>query len=288
MKAPNRETDTGPDTELFMPNPKVADSLQRYKFEASEKTRQRVTKEINDILAEGYKEGWGPRHVAEKIQNRFQDFKTYEARRIAQTELNTTRNFVQYQQLQSDGMEYKIWHSAHDSRTRKSHLDVDEEIVPIDQPFSNGLMYPGDKSGPIEEWINCRCSHAAFILPLGYEAPNFYPFKESDLVKVGSSIAETYVPEIQERLRLMDGAMIQQSTEDTEPVRQVIRYEELIIGIYDPKWSNKQKKAYVDNVLERLPDSMSKEEFINTLRSLYPEDQFVAGITTQIFTDYHG
>lgn len=198
---------------LFMPNPQVKDNLERNTFEASEKTKNRVTNEINDILAEGYREGWGPRYVGDKIQQKFTGLKTYEARRIAQTEINTTRNYVQYAQLQADNMEYKIWHAAHDSRTRKSHLKVDEEIVPIDQPFSNGLMYPGDKSGPIEEWVNCRCSHAAYIIPLGYQAPDFFPFTESDLVKVGSSLSKDYVSEIQERIRLIDGAMVREQKE---------------------------------------------------------------------------
>ena len=81
--------------QLFMPNPKVASHLERYKFEASERTKARVNKEINDILAEGYREGWGPRHVGDKIQQRFTDLSTYESRRIAQTEINTTRNYPQ-------------------------------------------------------------------------------------------------------------------------------------------------------------------------------------------------
>ena len=113
-------------------------------------------------------------------------------------------------------------------------------------------MYPGDKSGPIEEWINCRCSHAAYILPLGYEAPNFFPFKESDLIKVGSSISQDYVPQIQEKLRLLEGAMIQQNQ-----VRQAVRYEELIIGIYNPEWSKKKKQEYVNHILENLPEGMN-------------------------------
>ena len=155
------------ENELFAPNPQVSQRLEGYTFEASEKTKARVDNEINKILSEAYQEGWGPRDVAEKIQQRFTDLSNYEARRIAQTEINTTRNYVQYNRLQEDEMEYKIWHAAHDSRTRKSHLDVDEEIVPINERFSNGLLYPGDKEGPISEWVNCRCSHAAFIMPLG-------------------------------------------------------------------------------------------------------------------------
>ena len=202
--------------ELWAPNTKVAEHLDKYKFEATEKVKARVTDEINNILGEAYREGWGHRDVAEKIQQRFTDLSTYESRRIAQTEINTTRNMVQYDRLQLDGMEYKIWHSAHDTRTRKSHLKVDEEIVPINERFSNDLMYPGDKSGDISEWVNCRCSHAAYILPLGYEAPDFWPFTESDLVKVGSSLSKDYVPQIIERLKLIDGAIIQQR-EEKEP-----------------------------------------------------------------------
>ena len=204
---------TSDNNELFAPNPRVADGLERYKFMASEKTKSRVNNEISQILAEGYKEGWGPRHVAQKIQKRFTDLSTYESRRIAQTEINTTRNFVQYNQLVDDGIEYKIWHSAHDSRTRKSHLKVDGEIVPINERFSNGLMYPGDKDGDPSEWVNCRCSHAAYIMPLGYEAPDFFPFTESDLVKVGSSLSKDYVSEIQERIRLIDGVMVREQEE---------------------------------------------------------------------------
>lgn len=210
----DNELSTSDNNELFAPNPKVSSRLKRKKFEASEKTRARVDKEINNILGEAYREGWGPRYVGDKIRQRFTDLSTYEARRIAQTEINTTRNYVQYQRMQDDEMEYKIWHAAHDSRTRKSHLKVDEEIVPINERFSNGLMYPGDKDGPIEEWVNCRCSHAAYIMPLGYEAPDFFPFTESDLVKVGSSTSQDYVPGILERLGILDGVMVRQQEFD--------------------------------------------------------------------------
>ena len=206
----DNELQNSENQELFAPNPEVSSKLEKYKFEASEKTKARVNNEINEILATGYREGWGPRDVAKKIEQKFTNLKGYEARRIAQTEINTTRNFVQYNRLVEDEMEYKIWHSAHDSRTRKSHLKVDEEIVPINERFSNGLMYPGDKDGPVEEWVNCRCSHAAFIMPLGYTAPNFFPFTEDDLVKVGSSISQDYVQDIRQRLHIMDGVLVQE------------------------------------------------------------------------------
>lgn len=52
----------------------------------------------------------------------------------------------------------KKWDSTLDARTRDSHAKVDGEIMALDRPFSNGLMFPGDPSGAAAEVINCRCA----------------------------------------------------------------------------------------------------------------------------------
>lgn len=52
----------------------------------------------------------------------------------------------------------KQWDSTLDKRTRKSHQKVDGEIKELDEPFSNGLMFPGDPSGGASEVVNCRCA----------------------------------------------------------------------------------------------------------------------------------
>lgn len=52
----------------------------------------------------------------------------------------------------------KQWDSALDKRTRRSHQHVDGEIRDMDEPFSNGLMFPGDPSGGASEVVNCRCA----------------------------------------------------------------------------------------------------------------------------------
>lgn len=52
----------------------------------------------------------------------------------------------------------KQWMATLDERTRTSHQDLDGEIVEINKPFSNKLMYPGDPDGAPGEVYNCRCT----------------------------------------------------------------------------------------------------------------------------------
>lgn len=52
----------------------------------------------------------------------------------------------------------KQWDSTLDNRVRPSHARVDGEIRELDEPFSNGLMFPGDPSGGAGEVVNCRCA----------------------------------------------------------------------------------------------------------------------------------
>ena len=53
----------------------------------------------------------------------------------------------------------KQWDATLDGLTRESHVAVDGEIRELDEPFSNGLMFPGDPSGGAAEVINCRCAY---------------------------------------------------------------------------------------------------------------------------------
>ena len=52
----------------------------------------------------------------------------------------------------------KQWDSSLDGRTRPAHRKVDGEIKELDEPFSNGLMFPGDPDGGASEVVNCRCA----------------------------------------------------------------------------------------------------------------------------------
>ena len=153
-------------------------------FIASQATLNRVDTSIKLLLTEGYQTGKGINYVANLLIKRFDQLQTWEAQRIARTEIHNSHNTAVMDTYNEYGVEYTMWISADDDRTRDSHLEINGEIIPMGGTYSNGLKYPGDTDGPIEEWINCRCSNAPYVIPYGYMAPNFSPFREEDLIKI--------------------------------------------------------------------------------------------------------
>ena len=169
-------------------------------FIASQSTLERVDENINEIISDGYRSGKGINYVRSRIRERFTQLRTWEATRIARTEIHTAHNEGIMRTYDEMNVSYTQWIAHIDNRTRPSHggrvkgkkstahsvSNVNGEIIPFGGTYSNGLAYPGDKSGPIEEWINCRCSNAPYIMPYGYTAPSFSPFRESDLVPINT------------------------------------------------------------------------------------------------------
>jgi SPP1 gp7 family putative phage head morphogenesis protein len=170
------------------------EKLLNQTFEASQQTIERIDETINKIITEGYKSGKGIDYVARELQERFQQLKTWEAVRIARTEIHTAHNQGIMKSYETLGVEYTQWISAHDKRVRglkktdkANHVIMDGEIIPFGGTYSNGLRYPGDKSGKIEEWINCRCSNAPYVMPSGMMAPpGMSSFKEKDLIPISN------------------------------------------------------------------------------------------------------
>lgn len=160
-------------------------------FIASQATMARVEQSIMTILLEGYKSGKGIDYVANELNKRFDQLTTWESKRIARTEIHNSHNTAVNDTYQELGVEYTMWITAHDDRVRglketdtADHVELDGEIIRLGDTYSNGLKYPGDTDGPIEEWINCRCANAPFNMPYGYMAPPQEQFKETDLIRI--------------------------------------------------------------------------------------------------------
>ena len=167
------------------------DDLFERVFIASQATMARVEQSIMTILLEGYKSGKGIDYVANELNKRFDQLTTWESKRIARTEIHNSHNAAVMNTYEDLGVEYTMWITAHDDRVRglkptdtADHVELDGEIIRVGDTYSNGLKYPGDTDGPIEEWINCRCANAPYNMPYGYTAPPQEQFHESDLIRI--------------------------------------------------------------------------------------------------------
>lgn len=173
--------------ELFATSDFSAEQMKNKTFVASENTLSRVDNDINQIITNSYRDGKGINDVANNIEKRFDQLETWEANRIARTEIHGSHMQGIMQTYQDMGVEYTQWASAHDERTRDTHAALDGEIIPFGGTFSNGLRYPGDTNGPIQEWIHCRCGCIPWFCPPGAMVPvGMTHFRESDLLPLGT------------------------------------------------------------------------------------------------------
>lgn len=208
---------------LFGTIPKAEEDLLNRTFRTSQNTLNRVDNQLNQIISDGYREGKGINQVANDITKRFDQLADWEARRIARTEINTSHNQATRDQYKEDGVEYTQWIAANDDRTRDSHAEVDGEIIPIGGKYSNGLAFPGDTSGPLEEWINCRCSNAPFVVPYGFMTPSFSPFRESDLVPINTeSLSEPSQEQLEQNLTQEQRSQYEQYTKAVNEAQAII------------------------------------------------------------------
>lgn len=163
----------------------VYTNLANQVFTASARTMDRVRKNIMDNIAKSYELGVGAKDAGRRLQKQFTQLNTYEANRIARTEINSAQNYGNYQTYYDYNISYNQWWTGQDARVRDSHKALQGEITRVGSKFSNTLLHPGDRSGPIKEWIHCRCTTVPYLMPLGYMAPmGVSTFKEADIVPI--------------------------------------------------------------------------------------------------------
>lgn len=92
-----------------------------------------------------------------RIRSTYGDIRKTRAVTIARTEVHNVTQYGTMEGYKQAGLTTKIWVAVQDASTRDSHAIADGEERSISVPFSNGLMFPGDPSGPPEEVVNCRC-----------------------------------------------------------------------------------------------------------------------------------
>lgn len=200
-------------------NKAVKEYLEDYSLRVSKSTADRINRDIQEILTKSETEGINSRGVAEYITNKFKDLKTWEAERIARTEINAANNLITHQRLlDSDLVDYKQWITAQDHRVRglkkgdkANHVKMNGEIARMGDAFSNGLQYPGDHNGPVAEFINCRCTLVPYIPDYDMIAPsNMTHFHEEDMQRLPTNTGQQITLQFNETQKLydvMDGYM---------------------------------------------------------------------------------
>lgn len=131
-----------------------------------------VFEDIRRELIQGHNQGDSTKAIAQKIEGILnvsgsENWRN-RAQTVAVTEVNGALNAGWFagavqQQAQLGQSLSKKWIATHDTHTRTDHRAADGQIVALLSPFIVGtspLLYPGDKAGPPEEVINCRCTAA--------------------------------------------------------------------------------------------------------------------------------
>ena len=150
-------TSVGYDVSLTQFSEHVRTQIAETTFVASQQTIARMRGDVMANLARSYADGLGIKEAAKNLRTEFKSMKNYELRRVARTEINAHQNKGAHDTIIELGITQEKWVSARDARTRKTHVALNGEIRDTGERFSNGLLYPGDRSGPISEWIMCRC-----------------------------------------------------------------------------------------------------------------------------------
>lgn len=161
--------------------------LREQAFTASQATLQRVRGDVMDVMARAWVDGLGIDAAAALVEEAFTGLETHEAARIARTEINSAQSNSRMAKMAAAGIDYIQWWTATDVRVRDSHAAQHGLIVKRGDAFPNGLKHPHDRSGPIEEWINCRCRPLPFRMPVMMAPPpGKVAFRESELIRVAA------------------------------------------------------------------------------------------------------
>jgi SPP1 gp7 family putative phage head morphogenesis protein len=149
---------------------KLESIIESRSFNASQRTLDRLHGDIYKRIREGIHEGQSLGKTTRMLEGEFRGMSHGELMRISRTETQSVYNQSKMETMRASWLvQYKKWVSSGLDNMRESHVELDGEIVPVDEPFSNGLIYPGDESGPVEEVVNCACTMVPVIESVNVE-----------------------------------------------------------------------------------------------------------------------
>jgi len=119
---------------------------------------QNILDRIQDSLLEGIQKGETMRELTKRVQKEFRGVDKDRAYTIAKTLSQAAHGAAHFKELKDAGYRTKRWVTSDDEDVRDSHRACERQgAIPMDKPFVNGLMYPGDAKGDASECEGCRC-----------------------------------------------------------------------------------------------------------------------------------
>ena len=145
----------GVDVSFDVTNPLVTKWIKKRSGDLIKSILDTTKDKLRKTLAEGIEAGESIPKLANRVSAVYEEAKGSRAIKIARTETINASNSGAYQAYRkSDIIKEKEWLATMDDRVREEHAAMNGEVVGLDEPFSNGLMFPGEP--------NCRCT----ILPV--------------------------------------------------------------------------------------------------------------------------
>lgn len=151
---------------LFQTNPNLLPMMSDAKKEIIRLGQVQAwnLQKVNSALLQGILQGESIPKIAQRMRG-VAEMEYKQSIRTARTMMTSAQNggrLDSYKRVQSMGIEMeKQWLATLDNRTRHNHRLLNEQVVPIDEPFKiDGyeLEYPADPSGAPEMVYNCRCT----------------------------------------------------------------------------------------------------------------------------------
>lgn len=140
--------------------------LREITFQAAGDTLNRIVGSVDDVmatLAGQVADGLGIDEATRALRTVFDGLEEHRLQGIAQTEIISAQGWGTHQTLVEYGVGFKQWLTAQDGHVRTSHDGLHGVVIRVGELYPNGLAHPGDRSGPIEEWIRCRCRERPYI-----------------------------------------------------------------------------------------------------------------------------
>lgn len=164
----------------------MSDRVRRRIFDRelqfADESMNAISDDIKSALVKAHRDGVGIDKAASDYLKPVTEGAEGRLKTTARTVIQGSQNDIRHDTMAEAGIALEQWITALDARVRgrdpkdmANHVMLHGEVSKTGENFSNGLRYPSDRGGPIEEWINCRC-HSRPYFPGPNEVITSTPF----------------------------------------------------------------------------------------------------------------